>query len=787
MLHPENIEEGGPESPAMLRAPHGQVLDYAGDADALEGDLGPLGHDGDDEAGEIEMMDDDTFLSRLEAEERAALDYMANGLSADRAEALDYFFREPFGNEEDGRSQVVTSDVMDAIEGMLPGLLKPFVSSDEVMKFTPSSAKDVKQAEQEGDYLNHVFMQKNDGFSILYKWAFDGLSQKNGYVKYYWDTVQRVSIERYEGLTDNQLALMFMSYPDLEVVKHSAYPDPQQASMPAAEAMQGMQPPQLHDLVLRHRPGYGCARIVNIPAEEFLISADAVDANPKLAKFCEHRRKMTLSALRQMLPDVEIPDDIEDAKDDSVDASPERMARLRGDITGITSAGEGAMREVMVREMYPLIDRDGDGIAERRQVILVGDSILMDEEVEEPPFSGWTPYIIPHRAFGLSVADLTINDQLIKSTLTRQALDNIYGINNNRLAVSKKVDLDDLLENPINGIVRVDASDAVGNHVMPMPVQPIGMHILPLIEHFDSAKESRTGVTRYNQGLDADSLNKTKGGIQLIQQAGHERLELISRVFAETGLKDLMVSLHGLVRRNSTKADTVRLRNQWVDVDPRDWTTRNDMTVSVGLGTGDKQMAAQNAMAILQAQKEAMAAGLSSPPKLYNGLVRFTQSMGFKDPNEFWNDPTAPDFQAPPQNKPIEVQVAEVNAQAMVGATRVQQEGKQAEVAAKDVQHQRETQRQATFDTYKANLDAHTRIRERLIDVAAKAITAMVSANDGNPRNGEAGGGAAGFDTSSWLQQMEQILMSEHDEGSKLGMIQQVAQMARRPQLQGAQ
>jgi hypothetical protein len=217
-------------------------------------------------------------------------------------------------------------------------------------------------------------------------------------------------------------------------------------------------------------------------------------------------------------------------------------------------------------------------------------------------------------------------------------MDNLYTINNNRNFVSEKVNLDDLLDNSIAGIVRVQGDGPVGNHVVPAPITPIGAITLPIVEYFDSAKENRTGFTRYNQGTDSNSLNKTATGVRLITEAGNQRVEIIARSFAETFLKQLMLGIHGLCRRHSSKAEMVRLRGKWVEIDPRSWKTRYDMTVSVGLGSADKQMQMQGAQLLIEQQKQLMPVGIVGPQNLLHGLGKLVEAIGYKNPEAWFSE-----------------------------------------------------------------------------------------------------------------------------------------------------
>jgi hypothetical protein len=393
-----------------------------------------------------------------------------------------------------------------------------------------------------------------------------------------------------------------------------------------------------------------------------------------LARFVLHVRKVTLSELREMGYAVE--DDIDDGASDDPTMSSQYLARRGSDESERDNEGEDrSLREVIFKEAYVVIDRDGDGIAELRKVCRVGKMILADEETEEIPFVAWTPYQQPFKFYGRSPADETCEIQLIKSTVLRQTMDNLYTINNNRNFVSEKVNLDDLLDNQIAGIVRVQGDGPVGNHVVPAPITPIGNITLPIVEYFDSAKENRTGFTRYNQGTDSNSLNKTATGVRLITEAGNQRVEIIARSFAETFLKQLMLGIHGLCRRHADKSEMVRLRGKWVQIDPRDWKTRYDMTVSVGLGSADKQMQMQGAQLLIQQQKELLPAGLVTPQNLLHGLGKLVEAIGYKNP-EAWFSTPQPQEQPDPKQDPHFI----------LEATKVQHDEARIKVEAKKVE-----------------------------------------------------------------------------------------------------
>lgn len=599
-------------------------------------------------------MSEDELLAQLDQLERQAVGFYGGEIAGEQSKAMDYYLSKPYGTEEEGRSRVISSDVWDVVEGLTPLVLKPFVASDDVVKFSPVGPEDEEAAQQETDYINYVVTQRNDVFNELVAAVKTGLLQKNAVAKYWWEKSRRTEIERYEGLSDDLYALLLKD-DSVQVVEHT------EATVEGVGPDGSPTSETTHDVVLRVSQDHGEPKYAVIPPEEFRISRDARSPNPKAARYAAWVTKKTISELREMGYDV--PDDLPDASTDDPYLSEQYLSRRSAEEDEIFGSNEldPTMREVIYRESFVLVDYDGDGIAELRRICRAGNLVLSNEECEEVQFVAWTPYPQPFKFYGKCPADETTEIQLIKSTLWRQSLDNIYTINNNRNFVSNKVNLDDLLDNQIAGIVRVDG-DVVGNHVMPAPVTPIGGVVQPMIEYLDSAKENRTGFTRYNQGMDASSLNKTATGVRIIAEAGNQRVEMVARAFAEQFMKPLMLGIHGLCRRHGTKAETIRLRGKWVDIDPRTWKTRYDMTVSVGLGTADKQMQLQGHQMLLNEQKGALQVGLVKPENLYNGLAKFAELLGEKSPEKYFSDPAKAEPQQPPdpmQDPAFMLQVAE--------------------------------------------------------------------------------------------------------------------------------
>ena len=270
------------------------------------------------------------------------------------------------------------------------------------------------------------------------------------------------------------------------------------------------------------------------------------------------------------------------------------------------------------------------------------------------PFAAMTPVIITHRFFGRSVADLVMDIQRIKTALLRALLDNAYLANNPRTEVPEshvtETTLDDLLVSRPGGIVRTKMPG--GLSVIQHP--DIGGHVFPLLQYQDTTREWRTGVSRQGQGVDPNALQNQVATIaNQMFNAAQAKVKLIARIFAETGIRDLFTLLHAVIRKHGGEPATVRLRNQWVTIDPRDWKERNDMTVNVGLGTGGKSEQLAHLNMIIAAQKEAIAAGMVSPKNLYNSAKELTRLAGHKNVDTFFTPPGAPPDPNDPASAPI--------------------------------------------------------------------------------------------------------------------------------------
>ena len=607
-------------------------------------------------------MTPDELRAAVIAAAEQAVGWRDGRLARERARALDLYYARPLGNEVEGRSHVVSTDVADTVEWIMPSLMRIFASGSEIVRFEPVGPEDEAAARQATDYVNHVFQVDNPGFRILYTWFKDALLQRNGILKIWWDAARDVTTERYEGLADQELAIL-LGDPDVEPVAYTRRPDGG------------------HDVVVRRRRQAGRVRVTPVPPEEFLISREARDLDD--ARFVGHRVQRTASDLVADGFPRSLVDRLPAGEDWLQNA--ESVARRRdgdGVWPALDDPADAAGRRITVIEGYLRVDFDGDGISELRQVTVAGNELLVNEPVDMVPFADLTPILMPHTWIGRSIADLVSDIQIIKSIVLRQALDNLYLVNNARIeVVEEQVNLDDLLTARPGGVVRVKQPGAI----RPLDVPPVFQSALGMVEYLDSVRENRTGVTRYNQGLHADTLNKTASGINRIMTAAEQRLELVARLFAETGVKRLFRLILRQVAKHQQGARILRLENRWVPMDPRSWNEQMDCTVTVGIGTGSRELTLASTSQLLALIEKivALQGGVNGPivglEQVHNALVQLVEAMGLKGAERFFMDPAnrpPPPLPQPPAPSPDK----QLDAQVKLAELRVSSEIEQAKL-----------------------------------------------------------------------------------------------------------
>jgi hypothetical protein len=584
------------------------------------------------------IMDEGKLKAILDSEIWSALGYIQSETTKERQQALEYYLRRPYGNEVEGKSQIVTGEVAEAVDGALPQLIRVFTSSDNIVEFNPVHEGDQELADGATTYVNHVFYKDNDGFSILHNWFKDALLEKVGVVKVYWDDETNITKEEYKGLTDDELALI-MQDEEVELVSHEMIDNFESVADPITD-QQVQRNNQTHNVKVRKTVRNGTVRVENIPPEEFIISKRA--RNIQESGFCAHRKMLTRSELISMGFDPQIVEGLNTGN--ALEYSPERIARYtRGEQPTDMMSQDHSMQIVEVYECYIKVDYNDDGVAELRKIVYASNAILSDEDCDYIPFHSICPLPIPHKFFGNSLADRTMDLQLIKSTVTRQILDNMYLTNNARvLAVEGQVNYDDLLTSTAGGVIRVKNPAAVAQ----LNVTSSAGQSFPMLEYLDQVQAKRTGVSDMNQGLDANVLqNATATAVATMSNAANGKLELMARIFAETGVKSLFQSIFRLLCKYQVNSRTLMINKKPMVFNPREWSEQYSISINVGLGTGSRAEQLATMQMILGKQEQIIQGyGLSNPlvnlKQYRDTLAKFIHMAGFKDASGFLQDIT---------------------------------------------------------------------------------------------------------------------------------------------------
>jgi hypothetical protein len=573
-------------------------------------------------------MDEQKLKVIVEAEIEDSIGYVETETVEQRTKAINYYNRYEYGNEVEGRSKIVTGEVAEVVDGALPQLMRIFAGSDELGRFEPRMPGDEELAKQATELTNYVFFNDNDGVIILHDWFKDALLQKNGIVKYWWEEAEEPTKEEYKALNAEELTLLFADG-EMELVS-------QETEEVGVDPMD--MPILSYNVVIRKKKEVGKVVVQNVPPEEFLIAKR--DKKIKDARFVAHRTTKTRSDLIAMGYSQSVVDKLPAYND--LTYTPERVARFsQGEMPDETQTLDFSMQDVEVFECYIRTDFDGDGIAELRKVTYAGDQILDNEEADHIPFASVCPIPMPHKFFGQSLADRAMDIQLIKSTITRQILDNLYLTNMPRVtALDGQVNLDDLLTSAPGGVVRVKSQGAV----QPMVVPATAAQSFPMLDYMDQVLQKRSGVTQASQGIDPNILqNTTATAIAAMQQAGSGRIEMIARIFADTGVKDLFSGIFHLLLKYQDKPRVIRLRGKYVSIDPREWKNNYDVTVNVGLGTGSQDQKMAMAAMVMQKQEQILGSqGFANPlvsiGQYRNTLGKFIEAAGYKDSMEFFKE-----------------------------------------------------------------------------------------------------------------------------------------------------
>lgn len=592
------------------------------------------------------MLTENQIKAICEQEIQAASN-QGGELAKERATALDYYMGEPYGDEKDGRSQIRTREVMETVEWIVPSLVRVYCDSDNLVKFEPVGPEDEEQAEQETDVVNYSFWKQNNGFYNITTFIKDSLLSKTGILKAWWEEPEVKETEEYHRLTDVQLAQL-MNDPLWER-------EPIEAEMEEDGSI---------SVTFKAKRRHGKICIQPVAPENFGVERHARTPYAKDCNFVWQRELKTYNDLKSM----GIKDDVIDRipADEDVALEQEELARrtLDDESNNYGTASDKSRRTYWVTECYIRLDANEDGVAELLKVTLAsgstfasGSVLLEQEEVDRIPFYTAPPILLTHKFYGMSVADLTMDLQRIKSTLFRNILDNAYIANNGRTAINDEyVNVEDVMTSRPGGVIRYKGEGAANQYIMPIPNTPLAAETFGLLEYLDEQRKQRVGVGDEVAGLDKTSLGNVNTGVfALAYDAARMKIEMIARTLAEIALRPLFEDIHEMLCKHQQQALALKLRNKWVNVNPGEWRTRENSTVMVGVGQVSKERRLMALDAIMAKQMGLAQSGaigsLLLPQQIYQAHKDYTQAWGL-EPDLYFQDPRLNPPPPPPQPDP---------------------------------------------------------------------------------------------------------------------------------------
>jgi hypothetical protein len=612
-----------------------------------------------------EPMDDEKLLSQLQAMEDDSAAFVWGTLGADREKAMREYARMPYGNEEEGWSSIVTSEVQDTVEWVLPALLKVFTSTDRAVSFDPTKQQEVQGAEQATDACNYVFYKQNNGFLVLYTAFKDALTVKNCALMWRKEKKRVKNVTPVKGASPEMLAMIMQEAGDDAEIESATQNPPQPLMGPQGPVIDPatqqpvMAPPTIDARICSYEEKTSIA-IECFPPEDLLIRRDWTSPELDGCPYVSRIMRVTLSDIHEMgFTDVEA-DDLAVSQDvHSADAS---FRAIRAGDIAVRDQQPGledeSLTQGVLRLEYVLVDYDGDGIAERRCIYRLKDKILSNEECDQVPIATASPILMPHRWDGMSLAEVMSDLQQLGTELTRQMLNSAYLANNPRTEVltdanwSPQANIDDLLDSRPGAILRKKTENAISQNITPWA----GGQMFPMLEYVRSMGERRSGVSPQAQmSPDAIRGDRTAKEVQVTANAMAARVDLIARIFAELLLKPVFKGVLKLLTDGEMEKIAFRLRGEFVEYDPNEWRDSYDMTINVGLGTGDKDQQSMLLQAIHAAQGQVAASPIGplllKPKNIYHTLAKQVENAGFKNIGDFWQDPGDAPF-PPPQQPP---------------------------------------------------------------------------------------------------------------------------------------
>ena len=588
---------------------------------------------------ELKAMTDDDVQGIVKDALDSAISFVESEIAEDRIKSQRYFEGEVDIGQEDGRSKIVATKVRDTIRAIKPSLMRVFLSSEHPVEYIPTSQKDVAGAEQATKYAHWKFQQLN-GYRLLNDAIHDALVKKTGVLKIWWESNTEATLHTYTNVTDEEM-MAIVNEPDVTVIEHGT-----ELEMEMGEDAIEIETPK-HTLTISHKKENGELKIESVPPEEFIVDRNAKSVDD--AYIVAHRTELRVSDLVSMGYDFDEVSNLSGLSSDDTYSDSEAFERKGYEQDEDDHNADPSMKKVSVTEAYMKMDKEGTGVAVMYRLLLAGgdDKLLECEPYGEVPFAVFEVDPEPHTFFGRSVADLLMNDQDSSTAMLRGMMDNVALTNSPRQGyVQGQVNVDDLMNNEIGGLVRMKSPQALVDIATPF----VAGQVLTAMQYMDDAVEAKSGVSRASMGLDPDALQNTSATAARLQaQQGSAQIEVMARNIAEGGLKRLFKLMLHLLVENSCEETMMRLHGEFQAIDPRVWNTGMDMTVNVGVGTG-QEMDRHNALSqALQMQMQIWSTygagnGLVTMSGIRNTLGDMLALQGVRNVDRYFN-PMTPEME----------------------------------------------------------------------------------------------------------------------------------------------
>lgn len=659
--------------------------------------------DSEDEISPFKPMDEDEIEAIVSAAVDDAIDFIASDIAELRLKAQRYVDGKVDIGEEEDRSSVVMTKCRDVVRAVKPSIQRVFMTADRPVEFVPSGPEDVASMEQAAVYASAKFRQ-SDGFMILRDVTDDALIKKAGFTKAYWMKSDQPKVFDFEDLDDEQYQTVIAAE-GVELVRHEERPDEatiaamrqqiEQAQMMAQQAAAAGQPvdptmlpqmpqqlPALHTIRVLKRNPKGKLCIDTVPPEEFFVDRNARSDTDFYV--IGHRTEMRAGDVIAMGIDEEKVLDLDNGSGLSMaDQEEEERRKYPINRDETENAADPSMKLVTISEAYMRMDVDGTGAPILHKFLLGGtkNRLLSYEPVDDHPLAGWHIDPVPHTYFGRSLVEIVEQDQDAATAIMRGILDNVQMTNNPRTEVVKgQVEIDDLLNNEIGAVVRVNAPNMIRDLAVPF----VAGQTLPALQYLDQNVEVKTGVTRASMGLDPDALQSTtRAAVTATVSAGAGQVEVMVANLAYTGMRRLFQQILKLMAKHSAKAEMLRINGTYVPMDPRIWDADLDAVVNVGLGTGREDQKTAALSQIFGIQMQAIQAfGPQNPlaglTQVRNTLADMLATNGISNADRYLLPiqppaPAQPQGQQPPAPDPGAAQ-----AQAIVQAETIKAQAKMA-------------------------------------------------------------------------------------------------------------